>query len=454
MPMVVDRWGFDVTTESADAVRALDEATLAFLAHDRSTPDHLKAALTADPQMPLALAAKGLMCKLQAIGCHETNAAAALAALRPALDERGGTPRERGYAEALAAWCAGDWWRAVDHLDRVLVATPGDPLAAKIVQIARFMLGDLDGMRRSIESVLPAWYEDRPGYGYLLGCHAFTLEEAGETAAAEATGRHAVALEPHDAWGLHAVAHVMETEGRPEDGLAWLSAKQANWTHCNNFGFHVWWHWALFQIDAGDPDAVLALYDERVRPTPTDDYRDIANGASLLWRLEALGVPVGRRWDELAALAESHTGEHLLVFADAHYLMALVGAGRHDAAEAFVASARAAARRGETTQTRLAGDLGVALLQVVRAAGRGGAGAAVDRLAPLMPALRRIGGSHAQRDVFVQLFVDSALAAGRTGAARSVLNARHSHRGAPGLWGTDREGRTAACAGSDVLDIA
>ncbi|MEQ8968009.1 MAG: tetratricopeptide repeat protein [Azospirillaceae bacterium] len=451
--MHVDRWGQEATTDRPDAVLALEAATLAFLAHDRSTPDHMAACFAADPDLPLAHAAKGLMCKLQALGCHETNAAAALAAARAGIEARGATARERGYVEALAAWCAGDWWRAIDHLDRVLVGAPGDPMAIKTAQIARFMLGDLDGMRRSVESVLPAWDEERDGYGYLLGCQAFTLEETGETRAAEATGRHAVALEPRDAWGLHAVAHVMETEGRPEDGIAWLSSKQAAWAHCNNFGFHVWWHWALFMIDAGEPDGVLELYDTRIRPNPTDDYRDIANGASILWRLEALGLPVGERWAELADLAERHGDEHLLVFADAHYLTALVGAGRLAAADAFVASARAAARRGETTQIRLAGDLGLALLQVIREAGQAGAGATIDRLAPLLPALHRIGGSHAQRDVFVQLFVDAALTAGRPEAARAALAARHAHRGAPGLWGADRQRRADALAGSDALDI-
>jgi hypothetical protein len=49
-------------------------------------------------------------------------------------------------------------------------------------------------------------------------------------------------------------------------------------------------------------------------------------------------------------------------------------------------------------------------------------------MAPLLDDLRRLGGSHAQRDVLVQLYLDSAVKAGRADAARAVLEreaARH-----------------------------
>ncbi|MCU0909977.1 MAG: tetratricopeptide repeat protein, partial [Rhodobacteraceae bacterium] len=54
-------------------------------------------------------------------------------------------------------------------------------------------------MRASVEGVLDAW-ADHPARGYLLGCHAFCLEETGEYAAAERVGRAGVELACDDAW--------------------------------------------------------------------------------------------------------------------------------------------------------------------------------------------------------------------------------------------------------------
>ena len=56
-------------------------------------------------------------------------------------------------------------------------------------------------------------------------------------------------------------------------------------------------------------------YDENIRnfadpmtkATP-DHYVDLQNACALLWRLEAQGLDVGSRWDELADKAEARIG--------------------------------------------------------------------------------------------------------------------------------------------------
>jgi hypothetical protein len=57
-------------------------------------------------------------------------------------------------------------------------------------------------------------------------------------------------------------------------------------------------------------------------------------------------------------------------------------------------------------------------------------GRVIARLAPVRAGLRRVGGSHAQRDLFVLLLLDSAVATGNRALAdavraeRSVLRPR------------------------------
>ncbi len=391
--------------------------------------------------MTLAHCAKGFFLLLLARRELEAGAGAALDAAVASARDRGATDREHLYIDALRALLSGDMFAAVARLDRITDRHPVDALAIKLAHGIRFMAGDNHGMRAALEAVLPAWSDAVPEHGYILGCHAFALEETGAYREAEATGRAAVARAPRDAWGLHAVAHVMEMEDRPREGVAWIEAGVNVWRGSNNFGYHILWHQALFYLELGQWPAALDLYDRRIRADCTDDFRDIANAASLLCRLEREGIDVGARWDELADKAEARVDDTSLAFADAHYLRALTAAGREGAAMALVEAMRARAMSGSDTQSEVMRDIGVPVCEAILAAHHHDYGRAVDLLMPLRSALQRLGGSHAQRDVFRQMLIDLAIAAGRLVEARSALSERLSAR--PGnRWGWRRMERT------------
>ncbi len=430
-----DRRGLLVTADNADAVHHLDDAVRGLLAHSRHTPADLSRALEADPDFVLAHAAKGFLMKILGQAAFDPVARTCLQIAQAALADRGGTDRERAFVAGLRSLCAGEFIDAICHLERQLPDNPHDALAIKLSHALRFMLGDCQGMRASTHRYLHAWHEGMPDFGFLLGCHAFGLEETAEYAEAERVGRRAVDLEPTDAWGFHAVAHVMEMTDRPKDGVAWLAANEASLADTNNLAYHVWWHRALFHLSLGDLDAALDLYDTRIRAEQTDDFRDIANGASLLWRLQALGGEVGDRWDELADLAEGHIGDHAVCFADNHYVMALVGAGRSP--DHLVASMRDRARQAAGTQGEILADVALPLAEAQAACGRGDLSEALAVFRRMGPAVRRIGGSHAQRDVFVLMTIEAAVAAGDRPTAGALL--RDRLRGRPGnAWAQAR----------------
>src|SRR6185312_10622491 len=197
---------------------------------------------------------------------------------------------------------------------------------------------------------------------------------------------------PDDIWAGHAVAHVCEMEDRLEDGIRWLDEASGGWKGANNFAFHVAWHRCLFLLELGRYDEALALYDRDVRPESSDELLDITNAVSLLWRLEQLGIDVGRRWEELAIRSAKRSSDHMQIFGDVHYAMALAGS---DAARAH--------RRGDYAR-------------------------ATELLLPLREGFHRIGGSHAQRDLFAKLLIDSAVRAGRSEIARDLLRERLAAR--------------------------
>ncbi|MEM7567700.1 MAG: tetratricopeptide repeat protein, partial [Pseudomonadota bacterium] len=303
--MTTDVCGLPLTlgdTEAPDAaVTAWNGVIKGFLSHAAATPDRMAETLGHAPDFALAHACKGLFCLLLARRELIDTAADCLNRISDRVETL--TQREALYVKALDLWLKGQPSGSAWCMEDILTHHPEDALAMKLGQSIRFMLGDAGGMRRSLERIAPAWADDHPARGYLDGCYAFALEEAGDYAEAEAYGRAALERAPDDAWGLHAVAHVHDMTGDSKRGLDWLLPRREAWAHCNNFRYHVWWHLALMHLDRGEMAEVLRLYDETIRADHTDDYRDISNAASLLMRLQIEGVPVGGRWEELAEIS-------------------------------------------------------------------------------------------------------------------------------------------------------
>ncbi|MGS4946140.1 tetratricopeptide repeat protein [Meridianimarinicoccus sp. RP-17] len=413
---------------TAEALAAWNAMVRAVLAHGAAAPAHLATVLEHEPDAPMALAARGLFCLM--LGRSEMVAAArgSSAEAHRALATRGGPARAAAWLSALDGWLDGSPGAAVFHLEGVLARNPSDTLTAKACHGVRFIMGDAGGMRRSIERALAGHGADHPLRGFALGCHAFALEETGDYAAAEATGLAGLDLAPDDAWGLHAVAHVHDMTHRPDAGIALIERNAAAWDHCNNFRYHVWWHKALLHLDRGEHDLALSLYDTRIREDRTDDYRDMANAASLLVRLELEDVPVGDRWGELADLAEARVGDGCLVFADLHYMLALTGDARPDAAGRLLAQV-AGTGRDRTELGRVAAHPGVTAAEGLAAFGEGRYDRAFARLQAARAHMQTIGGSHAQRDVFERMTVDAGIRGGRLDDAAAILAARTALRG-------------------------
>ncbi|MBP8296525.1 MAG: tetratricopeptide repeat protein, partial [Burkholderiales bacterium] len=279
----------------------------------------------------------------------------------------------------------------------------------------------------SVERVLPAWSEDIPGYAMILGCRCFAHEETGKYLAAEPAGRRAIELDPGDLWAAHAIAHVLESQGRRSEGIDWLTTLAPNWEGSHNLQHHLWWHCALFNLEHGNHATVLELYDTRFRDlagpltvASPDVYIDVQNAASMLFRLQRLGVDVGKRWEELADKAEARIGDCVSAFTLPHWMMALTATGRTAAAERMVEAMRAYAA-GSGTIAPIVRDyvLPIARAQLAHAAGRHAEAVALMR--PAIGGMYRMGGSHAQQDVLEQLFVDAALKAGSTADVRLAL---------------------------------
>lgn len=421
-----DDGGFATTTGSDEAAAHLRRAVHSFNHWDADLMTHLDAALAADGDFVMAHALKGLAMAGGRNRRFRPVIDASLAAARAGMADV--SPRERGYVEALQHMVDGRLTAAATAYEAILLDHPTDILAHRLVQQELFWMGEAGWMRDVAERAAPAWSETVPDYSLFLSVRAFGNEEALHYDDAERYGRAGVEIDPTDAWGAHAVAHVLIMQDRIDDGIRWLEGLTGNWAGKNQIVHHLWWHLALFLLERGEHARVLELYDREIRNPDSplvqavpDAYIDIQNAAAMLMRLELRGVDVGDRWQALDDVAEARIDDPSSPFTNAHAAMILAANGRFETADTLVASMQGAAATDP-------GPLGVALraaaipASIASIAHRRGDHETV--LATLLPARRQLwhmGGSHAQRDIFVQLLVDSARRLGRTDLLSMLL---------------------------------
>jgi predicted Zn-dependent protease len=108
--------------------------------------------------------------------------------------------------------------------------------------------------------------------------------------------------------------------------------------------------------------------------------------------------------------------------------MALAATGRADDAARMVESMERYAAEGGETEAAVAGEPGLALVQAALAHRREDYVRAIEELLPVRNTICRIGGSHAQRDLFEEMLLNSVLRAGRFDQAKALLADRLQRR--------------------------
>lgn len=408
---------------TATALAHLDDAVDSFLRFSNDGGDHLGAALGTDPDLVLGHCLMGYFVRLANDPTLLPSGDAALARATEIVAQGAVSTRERHHAAALARWYADDWLGAIGHWERALLEDPRDMLALLVSHLLQFFMGRMVPLRDSAARALPFWPEEEPGAAYVHAMYGFALEETDTFEPAEAWGRNACEINPDGVWGVHAVAHVLETQSRLREGVAWLADLEERWQSLGPFAHHMWWYRSLYHVELEEFDTVFEIYARGVRPEETTDYMDISNAAALLWRLTSRGVDVGDRWQELAEKCALKQGDHLLPFSQAHFAMVLGYAGRHEDLATMIEGSRAVAR-GNGTVAGLERDVLLPLEEGYALLAKEEYAEALARLLPVRYEIGHLGGSNAQRDVFAQTVVDCALRAKDHNQARALLAER------------------------------
>ena len=162
---------------------------------------------------------------------------------------------------------------------------------------------------------------------YVLGLHAFSLEENRRFDEGLAFAERAMAANPRDAWAVHAMAHVHYERGDNARGVEALPPKIHPCDHLGYFRNHLLWHLALMHLADGRYEHVRRMFESVFGGIPITVASDFQDSVSLAWRLDLFGHPDPTRWARLGAAARGWIELPLLLFHDVHVGMALAAAG-------------------------------------------------------------------------------------------------------------------------------
>jgi tetratricopeptide (TPR) repeat protein len=418
--MTTDAQGLALTGANVEAAALYDQAVRAFNLGYGDAIGDFDRALEAAPRCVMAHLGKAWLFAL----ATDPGATVFARALAETARDLPMNDREAAHLTALDQAIAGAQTAAADAIDRLVMTWPHDILGHEVGFLLDLFLGRARFLRDRPARALPLWSSDLPGYASLLAFHAFGLEETGAYARAEDLSRQAAEREPFSFWPHHTVAHVMEMQGRPEDGLGWMAAREPLWSsEAHVTQTHIWWHKALFHVELGQYEAALALHDGPITATQRPLGVSLTNASALLWRLDLLGCPLGSRWAALADLWDGHADGRCCVFTDLHAAMAELGAGRDWAVERRMGWMRATAA-GSDEAASIYREVGLPLVEGFTAFHRGDYAAASAHLHPVLYATQRIGGSHAQRDIVDWTLTEAAVQGGQRDMAVALAHER------------------------------
>ncbi|HKZ04385.1 MAG TPA: tetratricopeptide repeat protein [Methylomirabilota bacterium] len=422
--MMEDRYGLPLSSSSPRAVdayrRGVDCVLLAVPGAERAFQD----ALDADPGF--ALAAIGLARTHQIFGRLD-EARAAGAAARGLVG--GVTRRERRHVEAIGTLLDGNAAGALAAVRAHVAECPRDALVLSLA-VGAFGLIAFSGRIDHNAVLLGLLDELAPHYGddwWFAFAHGWAFNEARRPVEARTLVEHSLARQPRSANAAHALAHVCYETGAVDEGTRFLEGWLPGYERASTLHCHLSWHLALFELARGRIERALEVYEDAIAPgaSQAPPLNTLSDSAALLWRLGLYGEPTpAARWARVAEFAARAFPRPGLAFADIHVALAHAGHGDTAALTRIVEAFREADRAGRLP----AGPGAAALAEGLGAFAAGDYPGTIARIAPIAGEVIRLGGSHAQRDVFEETLIQAYLRSGRGSEAAALLRRRLERR--------------------------
>ncbi len=416
-----DRFDLPITSASAEAVGDYVAAVDLLLSANPGAEQRLARAIANDPDFALAHIANARLLQLQARMPEARAAAVRAEALRDRV-----SVREKRHIEAIALAVRGLATKALDVVNTQTAEFPRDALPLSLALGVFGLLGfsgrldHHEAQLALLQELAPSWGEDWWFLGYL----GWAYIETGAVEIGTRLVERSLAENPRNAHAAHQRVHGFFESGDAAGGSAFLEAWLPDYDRAGQLHCHLSWHLALFELARGNSDRARAIYLDSIRPPVAQcaPMLSLADSASFLWRWRLYDVtpPLEQEWDEVAAHARRHFPRASLAFADLHAGLAEAATGDGNAAKARIAGLLSLSEQGllppgKVAPALCAGAVALALDENARAA---------TLLGAALADLPRIGGSHAQREVFEDSLITAYLRSGQPNKAAALLRSR------------------------------
>ena len=417
---LTDRYGLTLSTTSAAAARHYQDGMDKLLSYGLGADESFAAAIAADDGFALAHAGSALFSLFQGDGATAKSLierARGLAA--------GVTRRERQHVEALAVIAGGESARGLGLIEEHVKEFPRDAL---LVNQAGSTIGlggraDRETLRVAFIEALAGAYGHDWWYQSALG---FTYHEVGRYDESRRLSERSLAQYRGNANASHNIAHVCYETVDNEGGIAMLSDWLDGYDRQAPFHCHLAWHLALFELQCGRPERSLAIYERDIAPSSNPRLAMI-DGSALLWRFGLYDFQKGPLpWRRLADLAVRVTRPGF-IFGDVHGALIYASVGDAAAMSALISGLETLHAKGHP----IAGAVALPLVRGVAAYAAGDYAGALALMEPVDGEIHRVGGSHAQWELFEETMVVCLLRLGRLDQAQRLIRRRLNSRSSP-----------------------
>ena len=422
--MAKNRNGLTVTTAAPAAADLYQDGLDLVLSQNYGPEEKIRAALAADDGFAMAYAVLAYILHLQMDVPGARQAADQAVALSAGIAQE-----ERQAARIMHCFTHGKGTKAIGLIHEHLADFPTDTLALRVAQ-RLYMLGCFGaGVPDFPDHLLAMMHQVAPANGddwAFLGQYAFAHHETNQPGPAMELATRSLDGNPQNAVACHSVTHSYFEQGNAADGGRWLADWLDGFDRRAAYNVHLSWHLALFELAQGRYGQALDLYETHIRPSvQARNLSNLADAASLLWRLQVYsGAAPGKPWDEVSKMAAPAADTPGAAFRDCHAALAFAGAGDADATQRMVDRLTAQSDQGDD----LSREMTLPIAQGAAAFAAGDYDAAARLMGPTYPMLARIGGSHAQREVFEDTLLETYIRAGWYDAARTMLDERLTRR--------------------------
>lgn len=424
---IKDRYGMTISTSSPTAAERWLEGADLLLSQNFGPAAKFQEAIELDEGFALAYAGLAYMQMLAGKAEEAREHASRAQAL-----ESGITRRERQQIQAIALFVNGKGRDSIALIRQHLAEYPRDAVMMRLAQ-RLFMLGcsgaGVPNFPDELLALLKPLERECGDDWAFLGQYAFAHHETGRFDEAMSLARRSLDGCPTNAVACHSVTHVFFEQGEPSEGGDFLGDWLKGFDSRAPYHVHLSWHQALFELAQGRYQQVYDLYESDIRPSVVArSAASLSDSASLLWRLQMYGGEAPQvPWEEVrdqAAPAAQRSGP---AFRDAHAALAFAASGDRETLDKLISRLRSEAEKGPASGG-LAQEVTLPLVQGIDAFARGDYQTASRLLEPLYPQFTRIGGSHAQREVFEDTVLESYLRAEQFDKAEDMLRSRLKRR--------------------------